>query len=298
MYQFLSSFVPFMFITFFGAPYLPFWLLVPLAVGAILLHVSSNYFKWSNKNVTWVPCGLLMASLVGMFYGVLLINASAFTTLFMFIGESTLAYTYYTLLFENPGIIPAADSFLKRALETAAGGAEPSAEYCRMCKVMKPPRSKHCRDCNICTDRFDHHCYWIANCVARKNYRRFYLMVTQCTYLMILYVILSVSYLNAQVWELEGSFYTEGLSYLMNNSPQVFWTAVFFVITIFPMGSLWVLHTSLIARDVTTYEMMTKFKSTPGGHPKPYSLTRWLNFLQHGAAIFQSPITVSGPLNV
>jgi len=295
MYQFLSSFIPFMVLTFFGMPYLPYWILVPLCAWITLLHYA-NYFKWSNINLTWVPCGLLYASLIGMFYAVLLIQASAFTTLVMFVGESVLAYSYYSLLFGNPGIIPTTDSYLTKALDAAVAGTELGPEYCRLCKVLKPSRSKHCWDCGICTDRFDHHCYWISNCVARKNYRRFYLMVTQCAYLMILYIIMSISYLSVQVSEIEGPFFMEGLSYLLNNFPQVFWTTVWFCIAVLPMGTLWVLHTSLIARDVTTYEMLTKFKGSPGYSAKPYSFTRWVHFLQRGAASF--PTLPQGEMNV
>lgn len=290
LHQFLSSFVPFMCIIFFVMPYFPFWGLAAASGASIGLHMSGR-LKWTNKGRTWVPAGLLLASLVGMFWCILMMNLSTFTVGLMLVGLVTLYYTYYTLLFENPGIIPPSDSFFKRALDVAAGGIEPTSEYCRTCKVIKPPRSKHCRDCGVCTDRFDHHCYWISNCVAKKNYRKFYVMLFQCTYLMVIFEYLAITYLNARLAEeTTGSFFSEGISHLARNYPQVTWMAVFFFVALIPMGSLWVLHTSLIARDVTTYEMMTKFRSTPGGAPKPYSFARFVNFLQHGAGIFYTSV--------
>jgi len=117
-------------------------------------------------------------------------------------------------------------------------------------------------------------------------------MVFQCTYLMVIYEYLAITFLCARLAEeVKGSFFMEGLWHVMYNYPQVFWMAIFFAIVVIPMGSLWVLHTSLISRDVTTYEMMTKFRGTPGGGPKPYSLTRVISFLQHGAGIFYNNST-------
>ncbi|CAN2387745.1 DHHC-type containing [Pristimantis euphronides] len=32
--------------------------------------------------------------------------------------------------------------------------------YCKICKVLRPPRSGHCRICGSCVQRLDHHCVW------------------------------------------------------------------------------------------------------------------------------------------
>ncbi|KAG6522571.1 hypothetical protein ZIOFF_019712 [Zingiber officinale] len=37
--------------------------------------------------------------------------------------------------------------------------------------------SKHCRVCDKCVDGFDHHCRWINNCIGRKNYKRFFILM-------------------------------------------------------------------------------------------------------------------------
>lgn len=285
--QFLSSFLPIMCIVFVAMPYLPFYLLL-IVIGVVIgVHLSSK-LRWSNKGRTWVPAGFLLASLVGMFWCLLAMNLSAFTLGLMLVGEVTLYYTYYTLVFGNPGTISPSDSFYKKALEVAAGGSEPSSEYCRICKVMKPARSKHCRDCNVCTERFDHHCYWIANCVAKRNHRRFFLMVFQCIYLMVIYDYLALLYLHGRLDEVRGSFFAEGLPHLIAFYPQITWVTCFFLIAVIPMTMLWGGNASLIARDVTTYEMISNFRHSPGRTPKVLSLVRIINFVKHGAGIFQT----------
>lgn len=207
-----------------------------------------------------------------------------------------LLYSYYTIMNSDPGAITTTEGSFKRVLDTVATGADPPAEYCRTCKVIKPPRSKHCRDCNICVDRFDHHCYWISNCVGKKNTRAFYFLIIQVLYLVILFEYLSVRYFMAQM-DPEINTMWDGMGFVINNFPQVFWMDIFFIIVLFPMGTLGGLHTSLIARDTTTYEMMTKFRSTPGGAPKAYSALRWLSFLQYGSGVFGDGVFANNAKN-
>ena len=49
-------------------------------------------------------------------------------------------------------------------------------------------QSKHCSQCDRCVYYFDHHCLWINNCVGKKNYKLFMLLVFSIT-IMLLYHI-------------------------------------------------------------------------------------------------------------
>jgi len=287
IYQFMSSFVPFIFLIFF-ATYLPYWAMLLLAGTAVGVHVTGR-IKWTNSGKTLVPAGMLLASLLGMFWCVVTMDLSNSAIGLMIFAEVLLYYSYYILLFEDPGIIPPTDVFFKRALDVAAAGIEPTTDYCRKCKVMKPPRSKHCHICNICTDRHDHHCFWIYNCVAKKNYRRFYVFLLQSVGIIILFEYFTLNYLYARAYEeAPNSIIWDGVPHLINYYPKIFWVSAFFLFSFFPVTTLCVLHTTFIAKDVTTYEQLTHFRSTPGGAPKPFSVMRVIRFLQHGAGVFHN----------
>uniref|UniRef100_A0A453SB35 S-acyltransferase n=1 Tax=Aegilops tauschii subsp. strangulata TaxID=200361 RepID=A0A453SB35_AEGTS len=51
--------------------------------------------------------------------------------------------------------------------------------YCPICdcEVSVKLRSKHCKTCDRCVDGFDHHCRWLNNCIGRRNYAAFIMLM-------------------------------------------------------------------------------------------------------------------------
>ena len=69
---------------------------------------------------------------------------------------------------------------LKQLAKEAAGdynedltGQLLEQEWCRTCRVWRPPRAAHCYVCQQCVLRNDHHCGLLGNCVGIRNHRFF-----------------------------------------------------------------------------------------------------------------------------
>jgi len=52
-----------------------------------------------------------------------------------------------------------------------------SKRFCAVCRIHKPPRTYHCSKCSSCVRGFSHHCFLVNNCIGKRNYRYFILMV-------------------------------------------------------------------------------------------------------------------------
>ncbi|KAJ6798816.1 protein S-acyltransferase 18 isoform X2 [Iris pallida] len=49
--------------------------------------------------------------------------------------------------------------------------------FCALCDFEVKLHSKHCKTCDRCVDGFDHHCRWLNNCIGRRNYTTFILLM-------------------------------------------------------------------------------------------------------------------------
>eukprot|EP00475_Leptophrys_vorax_P020378 TRINITY_DN2788_c0_g1_i2.p1 TRINITY_DN2788_c0_g1~~TRINITY_DN2788_c0_g1_i2.p1 ORF type:complete len:366 (-),score=57.18 TRINITY_DN2788_c0_g1_i2:720-1817(-) len=49
--------------------------------------------------------------------------------------------------------------------------------YCAICDMYRPRRAKHCRACSCCVEDFDHHCPWLSNCIGKRNYKQFIVLL-------------------------------------------------------------------------------------------------------------------------
>ncbi|ONM24940.1 Metal ion binding protein [Zea mays] len=67
--------------------------------------------------------------------------------------------------------------------------------FCSLCEVQVLKYSKHCRVCDKCVDGFDHHCRWLNNCIGRRNYGRFFILMS--TALILLFSPIFIEMLKA-----------------------------------------------------------------------------------------------------
>ena len=94
---------------------------------------------------------------------------------------------YFLLLYKDPGEIQAKrETFLIGLLENN----EDLSQYCYKCYIKKDKLIRHCIICDKCYDDFDHHCYWINKCVAKKNYKLFFIFLfVTFFYLLVIFLI-------------------------------------------------------------------------------------------------------------
>ena len=81
----------------------------------------------------------------------------------------------------DPGILPKQRpsnyKINKEIIKTRIGGHIIVLNYCDTCHIYRPPRTSHCSRCDNCVERFDHHCLWLANCIGKRNYKYFYMLL-------------------------------------------------------------------------------------------------------------------------
>eukprot|EP00882_Tetradesmus_deserticola_P021849 GHRQ01023659.1.p1 GENE.GHRQ01023659.1~~GHRQ01023659.1.p1 ORF type:complete len:258 (-),score=55.23 GHRQ01023659.1:24-797(-) len=119
--------------------------------------------------------------------------------------------------------------------------------------------SKHCRECDKCVLGFDHHCIWVNNCIGRKNYRPFFVLLsTMCSMLALqaavgiwltLRCFKDTERMTAQL----AAAYPAYLHVRQYEAALLIYSCVC-AAALYPLGDLWLLHVVLACRGMTTWD--------------------------------------------
>ncbi|KAH9322339.1 hypothetical protein KI387_016978 [Taxus chinensis] len=139
------------------------------------------------------------------------------------------------------------------------GFTEDDSTFCSFCNRKMKKRSKHCKSCDKCVDGFDHHCRWLNNCVGRRNYTTFMLLMASTLIMLLLeggagLVVFIRNFANKR-----GIMHELECMYGHRFPRWVFASVVLFLILISAyasaaIGQLFFFHIVLIKKGIRTYD--------------------------------------------
>lgn len=142
--------------------------------------------------------------------------------------------------------------------ESSDKQCEEGMYYCGLCEV-EVKYSKHCRVCDKCVDHFDHHCRWLNNCIGKRNYRKFFVLMVSALLLLIVQwttgiLVLILCFLERKQFEIDIS---SKLGSSFTVVPFVIVVAVCTVLAMIatlPLVQLFFFHILLIKKGISTYD--------------------------------------------
>ncbi|KAG2638140.1 hypothetical protein PVAP13_2NG573700 [Panicum virgatum] len=131
--------------------------------------------------------------------------------------------------------------------------------FCSLCEVQVLKYSKHCRVCDKCVDGFDHHCRWLNNCIGKRNYRRFFVLMSTALVLLILQSAIGVLVLVLCFVE-RKEFSIQIVSKLGSSFSLVPFVivvascSILAMVASLPIAQLLFFHILLIKKGISTYD--------------------------------------------
>ena len=169
----------------------------------------------------------------------------------------------------DPGFLPPATDKVSDE-ENKENCALYRAQYCSICRIVKPPRARHCRICGQCCLQVDHHCPWTGICVGERNYAPFFLFVVSCALSAFFNIAASVVVILGWIQKLETDQYTLRA---VGSIGGLLWFSFVFALLV----SLLSFHCYLMYKRQTTVEYLREAhnslssRSTRGGIVLPVS---------------------------
>jgi hypothetical protein len=136
-------------------------------------------------------------------------------------------------------------------------------------KFMRPG-TKHCGACNKCVSRFDHHCVWLNHCIGAANYGPFFALLNAAVLMLAAEAGIAGGVLGVSLLD-RGAFDAAlAAAYPAPPHPWGYRAALCVVIALAlgllgALGGLWATHVVLLAKGITTWDMILANKEPRGG---------------------------------
>ncbi|XP_044982498.1 probable protein S-acyltransferase 22 [Hordeum vulgare subsp. vulgare] len=131
--------------------------------------------------------------------------------------------------------------------------------FCSLCEAEVLKNSKHCRVCDKCVDGFDHHCRWLNNCIGKRNYKGFFILMSSAVLLLVVQWLSGTLVIILCIVK-RGDFSRQIDSKLGSSFSTVAFVIVVATCTILamiatvPLAQLLCFHILLIKKGISTYD--------------------------------------------
>ena len=147
-------------------------------------------------------------------------------------------------------------------------------KICETCNIIRPERSTHCSLCNNCVEKFDHHCSWLGNCIGKRNYPYFYGFLVFLNLLQFFMGLFSFIHLCKSMSDDVKEYKKESNFQYKSKVKAAFCSVVVSLFLMIYIGlsmsfttGLFIYHTKIIKKNLTTKEEMKGFYNNPNGNP-------------------------------